>query len=233
MELRDRVGIVVGAGSILGEVVASGLAREEMTLELVDRVGQGLPGFAAELQNAADAPVVAREIDLGSAEQIGESMDRALREYGRIDLLVDAVELPRTPRITRGTPDDWPLVVEGTLQSVYAVCCEGVRRMAPRQQGQVILLCPCAGSPDAYEGALSVAVREGILGLCREMRRELKQDGIRVDCICHGPVDPPPAGNSKEVVERLVRPEEVGRAVLWLATSEPDVRVGDLVITAR
>lgn len=233
MELRDRVGIVVGAGSVLGGVVASGLAGEGMTLELVDGRGKGLAELASQLQQATDVPVVAREIDLRSAAALGETLDGVLREYGRVDLVIDIVDLPRTPALVRDSQDAWAEVVEGTFRGVYVVCSEGARRMLPRQQGQIILLCPCTGSPDAYEGALSAAVREGIRALCCELRHELKRDGVRVDFIRHGPVEAPAGSDRNGVVERLVRPEEVGRAVLWLATSEPDVRIGDLCILAR
>lgn len=232
MELRDSVGIVVGAGSVLGEVVALGLAAEGMTLDLVDARGRGLPDLASRLQAATDAPVVAREIDLRSATGIGEVLDGVVQEYGRIDLLVEIVDLPRTPGLVRDAPEAWDEVVDGTFRSVHLFCREGARRMLPRQRGRIIVLCPCPGSRDAYEGALSAAVREAIAGLCRELQRELRREGIRVDCIRHGPVETPAGTEHGSVVERLVRPEEVGRAVLWFATSEPDVRVDGLALFA-
>lgn len=233
MELRDRIGIVIGAGSVLGEVVALGLAGEGMTLELVDREGKDLGDLASRLQMATDAPVVAREIDLRSATDIAEILDAVVREYGRIDLLVEIVDLPRTPALVRDAHDAWSEVVEGTFRTVLLICREGARRMLPRQQGQIILLCPCPGSRDAYEGALSAAMREAIAALCVELRHELRRYGIRIDCIRHSPVETPTGTEHGSVVERLVRPEEVGRAVLWLATSEPDVRIDGLALLAR
>jgi 3-oxoacyl-[acyl-carrier protein] reductase len=178
--------------------------------------------------------------DSGEVERmVGEIEDH----YGRLDILVNnAGSFVNRLTLAEMTEDVWDRVMEVNLKSVY-LCSQAVLPMMKRQDdgGRIVNMTSISarngGSPNSI--AYSTA-KGGISTLTRAMAKELIADGIRVNAVAPGRIDTPlhdeftPDAKRKEAARgiplgREGTPEEVVGAVLFLASSEADYVVGEII----
>ena len=178
--LNGRVGLVTGGGGGIGRAIARRLARDGMSIAVLDRDGAAATTAAAEVDGLA---VIA---DVTSEDEVGRAVDLTLARFGQIDLLVNNAGICWT-----GPALDMPLE---TLQAMLRVNVEGVfivsrvvlPHMIARRVGSVVNLASWAGKTgNAYFAGYS-ASKFAVIGLTQALAREMAPHGIRVNAICPG-----------------------------------------------
>jgi NAD(P)-dependent dehydrogenase (short-subunit alcohol dehydrogenase family) len=233
--LRGRTALVTGGGSGIGLAVASRFVDAGCKVMISGR-------DEAKLRLAADR--IARpdqlfyhRCDVGSPEQVFTLVEQTNRRLGRIDILVNNAGINIKKRGVRElTPESWHKLLNANLDGAFYCVHAVLPQMVERQDGLIINVSSTAGKrATPLGGAAYAASKFGMSALSLCLGIEEKDHGIRCSVIYPGEVDTPilaerPQPVTAEQRNRMLRPEDVADAVLFLATLPPHVNVPELII---
>ena len=222
MRLEGRVGVVVGASSGIGLAVARALAAEGARVHALAR--------RAELIAPADG-IAPRRMDATDESAVASFF----AELGDVDVLVYAagtnVKNRRFAELDAGA---WRTLVETNLSGAVHVMRAALPALR-RRRGQAVLIASVSGRWPDGSGPGYQATKAGVRALAHGLAFEEHANGVRVCAILPGAVDTPlidkrPVAPAAGVRERMLRPEDIAAACVFLATLRPQAYVPELVI---
>ena len=234
-KLTGKVVLVTGGGSGIGLAAAKGFLEEGARVAITGRNVQKLQDAAKSL--GGGDRVFHYPADLTEPNQVKTLVQKVTERFGPVDILVNNAGLNIKERSIRDlNPERWQLLVRGNLDSAYYCIHEVLPQMLKRKDGLIINISSTSGKrAGPLGGAAYAAAKFGMaaLGIC--LAAEEMQSGIRVSNIYPGEVDTPilvnrPTPVSDEHRRRILKPEDVAAAILFVATLPPGVSVPELVI---
>ncbi|MEO1016699.1 MAG: glucose 1-dehydrogenase [Pseudomonadota bacterium] len=241
---EDRKVIVTGAGRSIGESIARRFGSEGAFVAVLDLDDKAAERVAAAIRSAG-GEALDIDVDLTNTRGLRLALDRARKELGGVDILINNASVVTKNTIQETDGDDWDLELDVTLKAAYLASREILRYMVEAGQGVIINL----GSVNAHMAlghpAYSAA-KAGVTSLTRSIAVEYGPLGIRCNMVSPGTVR---TENDKwrkrlqidpEIVEKLERWYPVGRigdakdvaaAVAFLASDEASfINGADLVV---
>ena len=241
MKLEKQVAIVTGGARGLGRAIAARLADEGAYLVLAAPEKDELSAVQAELSsNGCRAIGVLTDVTKG--DQVQAMADATVKEFGRIDLLVNNAGIAGpTTRVDQVAPEEWNETMDVNLTGAF-LCVRAVApTMIAQGSGKIVNISSVAGKIGYALRTPYAASKWGLIGLSRSLANELGEYGIQVNAICPGPIqgdrmqrifEGRAAALGKPVEEvrrdyleimalrRMVPPEDVAATVAFLASSE-------------
>lgn len=227
--------LVTGGGSGIGLAVARGFLKAKARVAITGRNGEKLRLAAASL--AAGDRLVTHACDVGDPAQVEALVKYVSEVFGGIDILVNNAGTNIKERTMRQlTPERWQLLLRSNLDGAFYCIHAVFPQMLERKDGVIINVSSVAGKrAGPLGGAAYAAAKFGMsaLGLC--LAAEEKDSGVRVSNVYPGEVDTPilevrPTPVSDEQRAKILRPEDVAEAVLFVANLPPHVSVPELII---
>jgi NAD(P)-dependent dehydrogenase (short-subunit alcohol dehydrogenase family) len=183
--LQDRVAIITGGANGIGAGMARRFVEEGATVIVADVLGDA----AAEVAGALGPRAVAMRVDVTDEDDVAAAVDRAVAEFGRLDVMVNnAGILGATGSITTTSFADVNRTVAVILGGAVLGMKHAARVMVPQRRGVIITVSSPAGvvggvGPHAYSAA-----KAAVLGLNRSVAAELRPHGVRVNAIIPGAI---------------------------------------------
>ncbi len=227
MRLKDRVAIVTGSGSGMGEAVARLFSDEGARVLVADLNGRAANSVASQI--GANAHPV--QVDITNESQVVAMVGEAVGAFGRVDILVNCAGMADFRKTEDTTLEMWQKVVDVNLTGTFLCCREAGRRMIEGGGGAIVNIASTSGiSGTPYMAAYSAA-KHGVVGLTRELATEWGKHNIRVNCICPGATETSMLlGTTTETYRaerrkrvplgKLGQPSEQAQAMLFLASPE-------------
>jgi len=227
LSLAGRTALVTGAAGGIGEAVTRLLGGAGARV-----VGVDLPG--ARIEGCETL-----ECDVGDAVEV-ERMFAGLRlSHHRLDVVVHAAGITRDGVLWKLDDTAWSEVMRVNLDSAFFLLRHAVPMMRKGRGGSVVLIASINGERGKFGQANYAASKAGLIGLARTAARETGSFGIRVNVVAPGLIDTPMTAGLTEQVKREAlaqsalgragRPDDVARAVLFLASAMSDHITGQVL----
>jgi 3-oxoacyl-[acyl-carrier protein] reductase len=229
--LEGRLALVTGASRGIGRAIATELARAGASVVVGYRTGaQEAEELAAEIGGRAV------QADVSSPEDARRLVDEA----GDIDVLVNNAGLTRDGLLARMSDDDWRVVLETNLSSVFYTCRAVTRPMMKKRSGVIVNVSSIVGVHGNWGQANYAASKAGIIGFTKSMARELGSRNIRANVVAPGYVqtqltDVLPEEATKAMISstplgRVAAPEEIAGAVRFLCSDDASFITGEVLV---
>jgi NAD(P)-dependent dehydrogenase (short-subunit alcohol dehydrogenase family) len=200
MDVRSLAGrsvLVTGAASGIGRATALACAERGADLAICDVDEEGLARTEKELC-ARGRPVLARRVDVASAEQMAGFADAVHERVAAVDLLVNNAGVGLGGGFLDTRLEDWDWIVSINLRGVVHGCHFFVPRMRDRGLGgHVVNVASAAGYFASEALAAYSTTKFAVLGLSEALREELARHGIGVTAVCPGIIDTPITRNAR------------------------------------
>ncbi|MEX0665414.1 MAG: SDR family oxidoreductase [Acidimicrobiia bacterium] len=228
--LEGHVAIVTGGGTGIGRGVALVLAEHGADIALAARRAEPLVSTAQEVEAMGRRALVV-PTDVTKPDQCQQLVDAALRELGRIDVLVNNAGGAQTKRIGDWSDDEWHQVVDLNLGSVWFLSRCAAQPMLEQGKGSIVNISSGASLLAMPQAAPYGAAKAAVNNLTGSMAAAWTRKGVRVNNIAVGAVrtemlaeDAKRSGIDVELIGqtnamgRLGEPEEIGYGVLFFAS---------------
>jgi acetoin reductase-like protein len=242
VSLEGKSVIVTGAGQGIGRAIALRLAQDGADLLVAEMNMDTAESVAAEI-NGMGRRGVGLVVNVTSTDDRARMVETALREFGKIDVMVNNAGVQRVKTYREITEQDWDLLMDVNAKATFFCCQAVLPEMVKRKSGKIINLASQAGKLGAPFLVPYAASKAAVISLTRSLALAVASDGINVNCVCPGfmdtkmwdyidsvlaPIEGLPTGGAfqKRVAQiplgRAGTPEDVANVVSFLASSDSD-----------
>jgi len=229
--LEGKTALVTGASRGIGRAIAAELASAGAAVVLGYRSGKD----EAEAL-ASDIGARAVEADVSSP---GDAA-RLVEEAGDVDILVNNAGLTRDGLLARMSDEDWRVVLDTNLSSVFYTCRAVCRPMMKKRAGSIVNISSIVGVHGNWGQTNYAASKAGIIGFTKSLARELGSRNVRANVVAPGYVktqltDVLPEETTQAMLQntplgRLGEPADVAGAVRFLCSDEAAFITGEVLL---
>lgn len=235
MQLDGKIALVTGGGTGVGQAIAKVFAEAGAQVVITGRRQDKLEQTCAAIQ--APKPVRSFAMDVADRSQVVALIDWINSDFGTIDIVVNNAGVNiRERRVEELKPEAWDYVFDVNTNGVFNVIHAVLPQMRARHDGVLITISSLGGvRPSILAGAAYSASKHATNALMQVIALEEKDNGIRSTIIAPGEINTPilderPVKVSDEHKARILQPEDVAAAALFVATLPARVHVPELLI---
>lgn len=242
-ELTNKVAVITGAGSGIGQAIALLFAKQGATVVVLD-VDAGAAKSVAGQIHSNGGKAISLSCDVSSASQVREVFQTVDRDFHRIDILVNNAGIALVGDVVKTTEEDFDRVYEVNVKGLF-LCSQAAVEIMLRGSGGVILnmasIVSLIGLPERFAYSMS---KGAVLTMTKSLAVDYMKKNIRCNCICPARVHTPFVdgfvtknypGREREVLRelseyqpmgRMGTPEEVAALALYLCSDEASFITG-------
>lgn len=245
MRLENKVALITGGTSGIGEAVAILFAREGAKVAITGRNEFRGQAVAARISESGGKAIFLRT-DVRRAEECKRAVDETLRSFGRLDVLFNNVGVFFPQTALECSEEEWDLQIAVNLKGTFLMSKYALAPMIAQGGGVIINNSSGWGLVGGDKAVAYCASKGGVVLLTKAMAVDHGRQGIRVNCICPGDVDTPMlpedarlrgldwktylASCENRPMGRIGTPDEIAKAVLFLASDDSSFMTGAALV---
>ena len=243
--LSDRVALVTGAGSGLGQAIAEKFAAAGAFVYCTDQNGDTAAATVERIKGA-NGKAKALTQDVTSEADCLRVSETVQADHGRLDILMNNAGIGHVGTILTTTGADLDRVLAVNVRGVFNVTKVFLPRMIERGRGSIIHMASTTGVVGVRDRLAYGVSKHAVVGLTKSMALDHARTGVRINCICPGRVETPfmmariqeypdPKAAYREMsdtqaIGRMGQPEEIAAVALFLASDESSFMTGSAVV---
>lgn len=240
MRLKDKTALITGGARGIGGTTAFLFAKEGAKVGILDIREEGL----RKIKDQAKKKGIALRTfvgDVSKKDQIESVMQQFVQEFGRIDVLVNNAGIAISRPFLEKTVEDWKKTLEVNLIGIFVCSQVAARYMLEQESGKIINISSIRGIDHCgREGIMDYsASKAAVISLTKTMAKELAPH-VNVNTVAPGHTNTEmikslPEEIRKNMIEgsylkRLAKPQEIAKAILFLASNDADFITGQLLL---
>ncbi len=237
-DFQGKVVVVTGSTRGIGAEIAREFARRGARVVVSGRNEERLRQMEQELREMG-AEAIGVVADVGKMDQAQHLINRAVEEFGRVDVLVNNAGITRDNLLMRMKEEEWDQVIETNLKGTFNCIKSVTRQMMKQRAGRIINITSVVGQMGNAGQANYAASKAGIIGLTKSVAKELASRNITCNAVAPGFIETDmTAVLNDEVVAslkaqiplgRLGNVSDVARVVAFLASEDASYITGQVV----
>ncbi|MGE7843686.1 SDR family oxidoreductase [Lysinibacillus sp. NPDC093712] len=236
--IKDKIVIITGVSSGIGEATAKELASKGAKLVLAARREDRLIKLQQEIQNTGGLALYI-VTDVSSHEQMEELADFALKEFGKIDVMINNAGVMPLSTVYEKKMNEWDTMIDVNIKGVLYGIAAVLPSMRERKEGHIINVSSVAGHLVFPTSSVYSGTKFAVLAITEGLRQEECNNNIRTTIICPGSVDTELTdhisdANLKHSIKKqseiAIHPNSIARAIAFAIEQPSDVAINELII---
>jgi NAD(P)-dependent dehydrogenase (short-subunit alcohol dehydrogenase family) len=230
--LKDRVVVVTGGATGIGESMVWHFARQGARVALIDIQDEPAGAIVEELVKEGYLTPMYLHCDLSDVQALQASVAQVLRDYGTVDVLVNNAANDQRHTIEEVTPEYWDRSIAVNLRPQFFMIQAVLPAMKAAGRGSIINMSSISWMIPTTGVPLYIAAKAAIVGLTRTLAHEVGRHNIRVNAVLPGAIVTEKQKRlwytpeykaeimASQALKRDIMPEDVARLVLFLASDD-------------
>ena len=238
-QLEHKVALVTGGTRGIGRAIVVALAEAGADVAFTYKSSKEAAETLAAQVRAMGRRSAGHQSDAADSAQAGDIIQKVVQEFGRLDILVNNAGVTKDGLLMRMSEQDWDLVIDTNLKSVFNFTKAVCRHMMGQQSGKIINISSVVGVIGNAGQANYVASKAGVIGFTKSVAKELASRNIQANVVAPGFVETDMTQKlnekQKEAIlamiplKRIAKPEEIAGIVRFLASSDADYITGQVL----
>lgn len=238
MKLKDKVVIVTGGASGIGEAICKRMAEEGATVVIADISIEQAAKVAKEIMGKGKKAGT-RKVDITKSQEVNQMVESVLGEFKKIDILVNNAGGSSPEKgvyFHQSDEKTWDWTIALNLKGARNCTRAVINHMIQRKSGKIVNIASISGVAGTLTKVDYSAAKAGVIGFTRALAKEVASYGINVNSVSPGPIATPLFVQNKEdfkeaarqavLLKRFGKPEEIANMVVFLASDEANFIIG-------
>ena len=238
IDLKGKKAIVTGAARGIGKAIVLSLAQHGCDVVVADLDEENAISTASQAEKQG-VKAIALKVDVVDVQQVKSMMDSCFEKFNNIDILVNNAGITRDKLLMRMSEQDWDMVLQVNLKGAFNCTKQIIRRMIKQNRGKIINISSVVGIMGNAGQSNYAASKAGLIGFTRSIAKELGGKNIQVNALAPGFIETEMTDHLPQEIKdaylaqipmnRAGMPEDVAKAVLFLASSWSDYITGQVL----
>jgi 3-oxoacyl-[acyl-carrier protein] reductase len=185
MEFKGQVALITGAARGIGRAIALSLAKRGADIAVADISSESARETAAEIASLG-VKAVPVALDVSKSSEVSGAIEGVVKEFGRLDIVVNNAGITKDGLILRMKEDDWDAVISINLKGVFLCSREAVKVMVKQKYGRIVNIASVVAFMGNPGQANYSASKAGIVGLTKTIAKEYASRGITANAVAPG-----------------------------------------------
>ncbi|EZX85929.1 hypothetical protein V000_02074 [Staphylococcus aureus FP_N5203 OX] len=225
--LTDKVAVVTGAGSGIGEAIATLLHEEGVKVILAGRNKDKLQNVANQL---AQDSVKVVPTDVTKKEEVDELIKIAQQTFGGLDIVINSAGQMLSSKITDYQVDEWDSMIDVNIKGTLYTAQAALPTMLEQSSGHLINIASISGFEVTKSSTIYSATKASVHTITQGLEKELAKTGVKVTSISPGMVDTAITAAYNPTDRKKLEPQDIAEAVLYALTQPKHVNVNEITV---
>lgn len=225
--LTDKVAVVTGAGSGIGEAIATLLHEEGVKVILAGRNKDKLQNVANQL---AQDSVKVVPTDVTKKEEVDELIKIAQQTFGGLDIVINSAGQMLSSKITDYQVDEWDSMIDVNIKGTLYTAQAALPTMLEQSSGHFINIASISGFEVTKSSTIYSATKAAVHTITQGLEKELAKTGVKVTSISPGMVDTAITAAYNPTDRKKLEPQDIAEAVLYALTQPKHVNVNEITV---
>ncbi|HFZ5391723.1 TPA: SDR family oxidoreductase [Staphylococcus aureus] len=225
--LTDKVAVVTGAGSGIGEAIATLLHEEGVKVILAGRNKDKLQNVANQL---AQDSVKVVPTDVTKKEEVDELIKIAQQTFGGLDIVINSAGQMLSSKITDYQVDEWDSMIDVNIKGTLYTAQAALPTMLEQSSGHLINIASISGFEVTKSSTIYSATKAAVHTITQGLEKELAKTGVKVISISPGMVDTAITAAYNPTDRKKLEPQDIAEAVLYALTQPKHVNVNEITV---
>ncbi|HCV4655822.1 TPA: SDR family oxidoreductase [Staphylococcus aureus] len=225
--LTDKIAVVTGAGSGIGEAIATLLHEEGAKVVLAGRNKDKLQNVANQL---AQDSVKVVPTDVTNKEEVDELMEIAQQTFGGLDIVINSAGQMLSSKITDYQVDEWDSMIDVNIKGTLYTAQAALPTMLEQSSGHLINIASISGFEVTKSSTIYSATKAAVHTITQGLEKELAKTGVKVTSISPGMVDTAITAAYNPSDRKKLDPQDIAEAVLYALTQPKHVNVNEITV---
>src|SRR2546428_12543340 len=224
----DQVVLVTGGSRGIGRATAVLFSEAGARVAITYKSREAEADALVEQLSHAGHEAMAVQADFADSAAPGTAVEAVVKQWGRLDVLVNSAGLTRDTLVMRMSEADWDIVIQTNLKAAFLASKAALRPMLKQKYGRIVNVSSLAGVAGNAGQANYSAAKAGLIGFTRSLAKEVGSRNITVNAVAPGfietdltrdlPAELLDRARTAAAIPRLGTPDEVAAAVVFLAS---------------